>query len=84
MDSRKNALITPRDLALPTILCALTLDIDVFDVQKGCVQPNQQPDDTIKPIGFWSRSLTDARRKYGTRNKSASELSAQYFYYAPN
>lgn len=56
MNSLKNALISPPVLALPNNSGHLTLDTDACNVQVGCVLLQQQPDDTTKPIGYWSRS----------------------------
>lgn len=46
-----------------------TLHTDACDVLVGCLILQQQPDVTTNPIGYWSRSLSDAERKYDTTSQ---------------
>lgn len=55
----KNALITPSTNTLPSTTGKLTLDVDACDVRMSSVQLDR----ITKPIEYWSRSLTKAKRK---------------------
>lgn len=60
----KSSPISPPVLALPDLTGHLTIDTDACDVQVGCALLRKQPDKTVEQIGYWSRSLTDAKRRY--------------------
>lgn len=62
MNSLESELLPPHVLTLPISTGHMTLDEDACDVQIECVLFNQQPESTKKPIGYWSRFLTDAKR----------------------
>ncbi|NJR72361.1 MAG: hypothetical protein HC782_04925 [Gammaproteobacteria bacterium] len=47
----------------------MTLDTDACAVQVGCVLLQKQPDDTVRPIGYWSLALNDAERRYDTTQR---------------
>lgn len=66
MNSLKSALVSPPVFTLPDATGQMTLDTDPFDVQVSYVLHQAQTDESTKPIGYWSRSLTDAERKYDT------------------
>lgn len=69
MKSLKDALISPPVLALPGSAGHLILDTEACNVQVGCVLQQEQPDKVIQTIGYWSRSLTDAKRQYDTTQR---------------
>lgn len=56
----KNALILLIVLALRNSASHLALDTDARDTRVGCVFLQEQPDMTVKPIGYRPRSLTDS------------------------
>lgn len=66
MNPLKNVLIFPLVLALPNTTCHMTFDTNACDVHIGCNLQQQQPNSTTKSIGYRSRSLINAERKYNT------------------
>lgn len=66
LNTLKDALSSPPVLALLNSTGNMTLETDACDVQVGRVLLHQQPDETTKPIRWWSRFLTDAESKYDT------------------
>lgn len=60
----KYALILPPTVALQNSTEHPTFDADACDVLVGCMLIQVRHYVTTKPIGYWSRSLTDAERKY--------------------
>lgn len=58
INTPKIALISPAVLVLPYSSGHMTLDTDECSVKIGCKLLQNQPEDTIIPIGCWSRSLT--------------------------
>lgn len=74
MASLMIALIFPSLLALPNRTGHITLDTDACNVQVGCLLLQQQPNETTKPIGYWSRSLTETERKYDTTQHECLEI----------
>lgn len=42
----------------------MALDTDAYNVQIDRVLLPEKPDDTIEPIGYWSRSQTDAEKRH--------------------
>ena len=69
MKDLQDKLITPPVLALPRPNGRITIDTDACAYQVGCVLLQEQEDQTVKPIGYWSRSLTDAERRYDTTQR---------------
>ena len=59
-----DAVISPRVLALPVSGLPYSVDTDASDYGIGCALFQTHTDGERKPIGFWSRSLTDAERNY--------------------
>lgn len=73
----KAALIKPPVLTLPNKSGHITLDVDTCNVQIGYVLFQELPEDTLKPIGHWSRSLSAADRKYvATRRECFANVCA--------
>jgi len=56
-------------LALPRRHGAYTLDTDASAGQVGAVLLQQQPDQSTRPVGYWSRSLNTAERNYSTTER---------------
>jgi len=56
-------------LALPRSTGAYVLDTDASDYQVDCVLTQEQPDETYKPVGYWSCSITEAEKNYSTTEK---------------
>lgn len=69
-----NALISHTVLALSKSTSPMTPDVDTCDAQIGCVPSQQQPDELSKPIGYWSRSLTDTKNTYDTPQNKYFEI----------
>lgn len=65
----KLALTSPPVLALPKLGLPYVLDTDACDVQIGCVLQQEYSDNTIRPIGFFSRTLNKAERNYNTTQR---------------
>lgn len=57
---------SPPVLAFVNSTCQTTLNADGCTVQVGCLLLQHQEDGRSKPIGYWSRSQTDAERQYDT------------------
>jgi RNase H-like domain found in reverse transcriptase len=65
----KNALINPIILTLPREGAPCTLDVDACDSKLGACLQQEQPDGTLAPCGFYSRTLNHAEKKYSTPEK---------------
>jgi hypothetical protein len=65
----KERLINPPILSLPRSQGQYTLDTDASQDQIGCCLFEEQGEKKLKPIGYWSRSLTKAERSYYTTEK---------------
>ena len=68
-DSLKQALIEPPILRLPQSDLEYSVDTDACNHQVGCALLQTHEDGTRHPIGFWSRSLTPAEKKYSVGEK---------------
>lgn len=69
MHMLQDKVMSPSVLALPYGGGQFTLDTDACNVQIGCVLLQDQPDQTKRPVDYWSRSLTSAKRAYDTTHK---------------
>jgi len=56
-------------LALPRRKGTSTLDTDARAGQVGAVLLQEQPDQSTRPVGYWSSSLDAAERDYGTTER---------------
>ena len=56
-------------LALPRRDGQFVLDTDASDGQLGCCLLQKQPDGSLRPIGYWSKTLTPAEQNYSTSEK---------------
>ena len=65
----KRNLVTAPILALPRDGYAYTLDTDASEYQLGSCLLQEQPDGTLHPIGYWSRTLTPAEKNYSSTEK---------------
>ena len=70
----KRCLVTAPILALPRKGYPYTLDTDALENQLGCCLVQEQPDDALHPIGYWSRSLTPAEKNYSSTEKECTAL----------
>lgn len=66
INAMKDALLSPPVLAIPIFIAHMTLDTDACDKRVGCVLLQKQEDKIARPIGYWSRSLNNAGKKYET------------------
>lgn len=69
METLKSLLINPPILALARTDGHFTIDTDACDTQIGCVLLQRPPDDTNRPIGYWSRTLSDPEKKLSTTHR---------------
>lgn len=69
MNALKEALILRPVLEFPNAIGHTFFDTDAYIVRVGCVLLQQQEDRTTKPIGYWSRYVTDAELKYDTTER---------------
>jgi len=58
-------------LALPRWNGAYTLHTDASAGQVGAVLLQEQPDQSTRPVGYWSRSLNAAERNYSTTERES-------------
>jgi len=65
----KRSLTEAPILALPHRDGAYTLDTDASAGQVGAVLLREQPDQSTRPMGYWSRSLNAAERNYSTTER---------------
>lgn len=65
----RNALVSFPVLALPYSTNHTTLDTDTCAMHDSCVLLQKHSDDTIRQIGYWSRALNDAERRYNTAQR---------------
>jgi len=56
-------------LALPRRHGAYMVDTDASAGQVGAVLLQEQPDQSTRPVGYWSRSLSAAERSYSTTER---------------
>ena len=56
-------------LALPRRQGTYMLDTDASAGQVGAVLLQEQPDQSTRPVGYWSRSLNAAERNYSTTER---------------
>jgi len=56
-------------LALPRRHGGYTLDTDANAGHVGAVLLQEQPDQSTRPVGYWSRSLNEAERNYSTTER---------------
>lgn len=75
MNTLKEALMSPLVLKLPNSTSHITWDADAFIVQFECILLKQQEDGTIKPIGYWSRSLTNAEREHESKQRELPAIA---------
>ncbi|CAN8062284.1 unnamed protein product [Agarophyton chilense] len=68
-DTPKTKIITAPVLALPIPNLPYSVDTDSSEYQVGCALFQTHPDGERKPIGYWSRSLNAAEKKYSVSEK---------------
>ena len=68
-DTLREKLANPPILALPKPGLPYVLDTDANDIQVGCVLQQRHLDDSLHPIGYFSRTLNETERKYDTTEK---------------
>ena len=73
-ETLKKSLVTAPILALPREGYPYTLDTDASERQLGCCLLQRQPDGTLHPIGYWSRTLTSAEKNYSATEKECLAL----------
>lgn len=75
------ALANTARLAFPKNNCSLKLTTDASDIAIGAVLEQILPDDTIEPLGFFSKKLDERQRKYPTYDRELLAIyeALQYF-----
>lgn len=73
-----NALMSSPVFTLPISAGDIKRDKAAFDVRVGFVLQQKELDKMVKPIGYWSTSLTDAKRQYGTIQKGMSHYRVHH------
>jgi len=68
-NSLREALLNPPVLRLPRPGVPYVLDVDASKAQLGSTLLQKQADDILHPVGYWSRTMTDAQRNYTTTEK---------------
>jgi len=68
-DDLRQALLAPPVLALPKAKGQMIVDVDDCADQLGCTLLQEQPDGTRLPVGYWSRGLSPAEKKYSTTER---------------
>jgi len=68
-DALRTALVNPPILSLPKEGLPFTLDVDACDYQLGACLQQEQPDKSLLPLGYYSRTLNPAERNYSTPEK---------------
>ena len=68
-ETLKKALVTPPILALPKVDRPYVIETDASEYQIGCTLLQEQDDGLPHPVGYWSRSLTQAERNYSTTER---------------
>jgi RNase H-like domain found in reverse transcriptase/Reverse transcriptase (RNA-dependent DNA polymerase) len=66
----KDLLCSAPVLALPRQGCTYVLDTDASGGQVGCVLQQEQ-DGQLRPLGYWSKTLSSAEENYSTTEKEA-------------
>lgn len=69
MHASQEKLVSPPVLALPSVRERNRLDTNACSVQAGWVLLHEQTESTTKPIGCWSRSVTNAEKAHRTRQR---------------
>jgi RNase H-like domain found in reverse transcriptase len=80
----KERLINPPILLLPRAKGQYTLDTDVSQDQIGCCLFQEQGEMQLKPILYWSRSLTKAERNYSTSEKECFAIVWAFIHLRPD
>ena len=68
-ETLKEKLVSPPVLALPRPDLPYIVETDANDYQVGCVLSQKYPDGTVKPLGYFSKTLSDTERKYDTSER---------------
>jgi len=61
-----NALLCPPILALPKANRKLVVDVEACADQVGCTLFQEEPEELLHSVGYWSRRLTAAEKNYFT------------------
>jgi len=65
----RNALLCTPVLALPMANRKLVVDVDACADQVGLTLLQEEPDELLHPLGYWSRGLTAAEQNYSTTER---------------
>lgn len=59
------------------------LEIDACNMQIGCVVVYKQPDETTKLVGYWTHSLTNAKKLYDTTQRDGLATPRAVLFFRP-
>ena len=62
----RNALLCPPVLALPKANRKLDVDVDACADQVECTLLQEEPEELLHSVGYWSRRLTATEKNYST------------------
>lgn len=65
----KYKLSSPPYLELPRCNRIMFINTNAYDCQVGCVLLKQQPDKSVRHIGYWSHTLAPVKMRYGTTKR---------------
>ena len=68
-EALRKRLLSPPVLCLPHPDKAYTLDVDASILQVGCALLQEQENNILHPVGYWSRALNAAERNYSTSER---------------
>lgn len=74
-ETLKEKLVKPRVLTLPRPYLSYLLDTEVNADQIGAVLMENQPDNTLKQIRYFSKTLTDTEKNYDTTGRECLAIS---------
>ena len=61
--------MSPPVLAFPTLDRLYTVETDANADQLGCILLQEQEDKSLRPVGYFSKTLTPAERNYDTTER---------------
>jgi len=65
----RNALLCPSVLALPKANRKLFIDVDAYADQVECTLLQEEPEEILHPVGYWSRGQTAVEQNYSTTER---------------
>lgn len=79
----KNRLKSPFVLALPRTENSFVLDTDSNVEQLGCVLFQEQDEESLRPVGYFTRKLYDAERNYDSNEREYLAIIGEVLMFRP-